>query len=65
MNEEAFEDGLRMLKYYWVYDDSDVTRWDAWEEFKPFLKKRRPDLFLIIDNYHKAEEAMCAAMENL
>lgn len=64
MTDEEFYEGLRMLEYFWG-DKGSVTAWAGWEAFIPFLKERRPDIYLVINNYLEAEKAMAAAMRNL
>lgn len=64
MSDEEFYEHLRMLEYFWE-EKGDVTRYSGWDEFKPILAERRPDLALVIENFIKAEKAMNAAMRNL
>jgi hypothetical protein len=64
VSDEEFYENLRMVEDFWE-EKSDVTRYSGWETFKPFLLERRPDVYMIIENYLKAERAMNSIMRNL
>lgn len=64
MENNLTNSDLRSLVYYWQ-EKGDITRWVSWEEKKPLIKARFPEIVDALERFKSAEKTLDILIQNL
>ena len=61
MTDEELEGEVATLRYFWQ-EKGDVTRYVGWEELRPVLRERRPEIVKAWDDYVESKRRLSAVL---